>query len=158
MPNYSPNIWTDSVLVRASPAQTKSPTSFIASNKTPVMSHRVQKEFCAGLFITAEEEQGISTPVFASITSSPALEVHQQSDEIYQQTSDELDQQNDHQKHEIHQLNNEYTNKAMKYMNKNMKYNNSKMKYTIKIKYVNKGVKYINHMIKYIIKMMIPFH
>ena len=76
VPNYSPNIWTDSVLVRASPAHTKSPTSSTASNRTPVMSHRVQKEFVVQVQPSQQkEERGIPTPVFAS-TSSPALEVH----------------------------------------------------------------------------------
>ena len=75
VPNYSPNIWTDSVLVRASPAHTKNPTSSTASNRTLVMSHRVQKEFVVQVQASQQKEWGIPTPVFGS-TSSPALEVH----------------------------------------------------------------------------------
>ena len=75
VPNYSPNIWTDSVLVRASPAHTKNPTSSTASNRTPVMSHRVQKEFVVQVQASQQKEWGIPTPVFGS-TSSPALELH----------------------------------------------------------------------------------
>ena len=108
VPNYSPKIWTDSVLVRASPAHTKSPTNSSASNKTPVMSHRVQKEFVVEVHPPSQqrEERGIPTPVFAS-TTSPALEVHQQSDKTYQHNGDKLNQHNDHQKHDVHQQSNE---------------------------------------------------
>ena len=105
--NYSPSIWTDSVLLRASPAHTKSPTNSSASNRTPVMTHRVQREFVVEVHSSQQkEERGIPTPVFAS-TTSPAVEVHQRSDETYQQNGDKLNQHNDHQKHDVHQQNNE---------------------------------------------------
>ena len=109
VPNYSPNIWTDSVLIRASPGHTKSPTNSSASNKTPVMAHKVQKEFVVEVHPSQQrEERGIATPVLTN-TTSPAHELYQQNDELLQQKyeihlqNDEIHQQN----HEIHTQNDE---------------------------------------------------
>ena len=109
VPNYSPSIFTDSVLIRASPGHTKSPTNSSASNKTPVMAHKVQKEFVVEVHPSQQrEERGITTPVLKN-TTSPAHELYQQNDELLQQKyeihlqNDEIHQQN----HEIHKQNDE---------------------------------------------------
>lgn len=108
VPNYSPSIWTDSVLMRTSPAHTKSPTNSSTSSRTPVMSHRVQKEFVVEVNPSQpREERGIPTPVFTS-NNSATHEVYQQNNKVHAHDNDsiEINVSITHQ-HEIHQQNNE---------------------------------------------------
>ena len=115
VPNYSPSIWTDSVLMRTSPAHTKSPTNSSTSSRTPVMTHRVQKEYVVEVNPSQpKEERGIPTPVFTSNTSA-THEVYQQNDEVHQQNN-EVHQHNDNSieinvsitsAHKVHRQNDE---------------------------------------------------
>ena len=104
VPNYSPNIWTDSVLIRSSPAHTKSPTNSSASSKAPVMTHREQKEFVVEVTPSQpKEERGISSPVFTSYTSNNC-EVYQPNNE-YNDDTIEITVNTTSTTHKVHQKN-----------------------------------------------------
>lgn len=105
MPNYSPNIWTDSVLIRASPAYAKSPTNHMASNKTPVMTRKVQSEevnptqqkeerqvptpnvTTSDTHEVQKEEQAIQTPVFNVTITSSTYEIQREPTPVFTSTT-----------------------------------------------------------------------
>ena len=116
VPNYSPSIWMDSVLMRTSPAYAKSPTNSSTSSRTPVMTHRVQKEYIVEVNPSQpKEERGILTPVFTSNTSATHEVYQQQNDEVHQHNNDTIEMNVNitsthkihHQNDEIHQQNDE---------------------------------------------------
>ena len=107
VPNYSPSIWTDSVLIRSSPAHTKSPTNSSASSRTPVMTHKIQKEFVVEVTPSQpKEERGIPTPVFTSNPSNNC-EVYEPNNRMRQHNDDtiEITVNTTSTTHKLHQKN-----------------------------------------------------